>query len=79
MDCEHTTPRCCPIRPISLKQSGNETILDICDNGIAFNPDEANSSGLGIDNIRQRVKAINGTIDFTRRNNINIMSVKIFK
>jgi signal transduction histidine kinase len=64
---------------ISLKQSGNETILDICDNGIAFNPDEANSGGLGIDNIRQRVKAINGTIDFTRRNNINIMSVKIFK
>lgn len=53
---------------VALKMSKPETLLEITDNGIGFDPEKViqlNKGGLGIQNICQLVQSMNGKITFT--------------
>lgn len=52
--------------------------LEITDDGAAFDPSVSGGTGLGLENIRRRVAALQGTMDFTRKDGRNVMSVKFF-
>lgn len=47
---------------ISFEKSGNCININIQDNGIGFNLDQAKLHSLGLSTIRERVKSLNGTI-----------------
>lgn len=49
--------RCC----VFLLKTGDKTTIRIWDNGIGFNPEKA-KQGIGLKNIKERTKSINGTL-----------------
>lgn len=63
---------------ISLDQKDDAVKLAITDNGEPFEPSQAKGGGLGLENIDRRVKALQGTMEFRRKNGRNEMSVKFF-
>jgi signal transduction histidine kinase len=52
--------RCC----VFLLKTGDKTTIRIWDNGIGFNPEKA-KQGIGLKNIKERTKSINGTLKIT--------------
>lgn len=54
---------------IALKNTQNEITLIVNDNGIGFNPEEKKSSSYGLQNIRNRVKTMDGTLNITSKKN----------
>ncbi|MDE5666432.1 MAG: tetratricopeptide repeat protein [Duncaniella sp.] len=62
---------------IKLDSDPNLTTLEITDNGTPFDPDCNQSRGLGIENIKHRIKALNGIWTVRREGSTNVMTVKI--
>ncbi|HOZ84728.1 MAG TPA: ATP-binding protein [Niabella sp.] len=54
---------------VSVLQKENELIVDLGDNGIGFEADQIKLSGIGLDNMRRRVRSINGEYSFASRIN----------
>lgn len=52
--------RCC----VFLLKTGDKTTIRIWDNGIGFNPEKA-KKGIGLKNIKERTKSINGVLKIT--------------
>ena len=52
--------RCC----VFLLKTGDKTTIRIWDNGIGFNPEKA-KQGIGLKNIKERTKSINGLLKIT--------------
>lgn len=52
--------RCC----VFLLKTGDKIIIRIWDNGIGFNPEKA-KQGIGLKNIKERTKALNGELKIT--------------
>lgn len=52
--------RCC----VFLLKTGDKTTIRIWDNGIGFNPEKVRQ-GIGLKNIKERVKAVNGELKIT--------------
>ncbi len=53
---------------INIRNNGIEDIISISDNGSGFNT-EGNSSGLGLNNLKQRALMINATLEITSKIN----------
>lgn len=64
---------------VSLTESEGEITLDISDNGAPFDPTAVTSGGLGLENLKRRVKALQGSLNFFEKSGSNHMSVKFFK
>ncbi|MDE5989463.1 MAG: tetratricopeptide repeat protein [Duncaniella sp.] len=64
---------------VSLTESEGEITLDISDNGSPFDPTAVTSGGLGLENLKRRVKALQGSLNFFEKSGSNHMSVKFFK
>lgn len=62
---------------IKLYSDQNLTTLEITDNGTPFDPDCSQSRGLGIENIKHRIKALNGIWTVRHEGSTNVMTVKI--
>jgi PAS domain S-box-containing protein len=62
---------------IQLSDAGKEIIFIYADNGKGFDPQENTSSGIGLKNIENRVKALNGTLKFEMKSNRMTTTVKI--
>lgn len=64
---------------VSLTETEGEITLDISDNGAPFDPTAVTSGGLGLENLKRRVKALQGSLNFFEKSGSNHMSVKFFK
>jgi signal transduction histidine kinase len=50
---------------VRLSRSDSRVYLVVSDDGVGFNPDESGKSGgLGLINMRERVRQLNGTFEF---------------
>jgi signal transduction histidine kinase len=58
-----------------LSWSPKEIIFNYADNGIGFTRSEEPSSGIGLKNIENRVKAMNGSLKFV--NEVNGMAALV--
>jgi PAS domain S-box-containing protein len=52
---------------INFKEVGNQLIIDYRDDGKGFNTNKTDLTGLGLKNIRDRVKSLNGNIVFSSK------------
>ncbi|MDE6305929.1 MAG: hypothetical protein K2L90_04995, partial [Muribaculaceae bacterium] len=61
---------------IDLRHTGDGIILEISDNGVPFDPSGVESSGLGIENLNRRVKALEGSMTIGEKGGFNVMSIR---
>lgn len=61
---------------VVLRQSGNESELEISDNGVPFDPFGVEADGLGLENLHRRVKALEGVMAIAERGGFNVMTIK---
>ncbi len=61
---------------VDLRHTGDGIILEISDNGVPFDPSGVESSGLGIENLNRRVKALEGSMTVAEKGGFNVMSIR---
>jgi PAS domain S-box-containing protein len=52
---------------ILMKQGGGQFMAEICDNGSGFDPDQVHEGGMGLANMRERTRQLNGHLSVESR------------